>query len=794
MFYSLGRLVARYWYVFVIAWGACLGLALAFGADWEAVTRSGEVNFLPADAPSRRGEELFQKAFPGEYAASTIAVVIARAGEKLQPQDRHFVDKVLAPALEDLALNEKDSTLVTRIRTPADEEGGILLVSPDKQAALIVLELEAAFQDRRSNTIVGHIEGVLSKLRNDGKVPSGLAMNITGSATAGRDLVEAEDQTARSIQTWTIGIVIGLLLLMYRAPVVALIPLVTVAVAVKVSMALIGVLAGFGILPLSRDIGIFITVLVYGAGVDYCLFLLGRYHEELEHGIPDVEALADSIGHVGVAVSASAGTVIAGIAMLSFARFGKLHEAGIGIPIALSIGLVASLTLSPALLRLFGKCAFWPQPVGQECLTAKPARLVTRVFQWNMLPNYWQRFGPALLRHPGIILTMTLAVMFPFALLAVRHYRDQNFNPLSDLPAGSPSVAGTQVLAQHFPPGMLGPATVLLHDDQIDFRSKHGVDLITQLSNTLRAQKDQLDLADIRSIATPLGISPAAEAAVAQVKLKKEEVQAALQDRALSVYVSHVDGFQGTVTRLDLTFVADPLSQAGLDDLGRLEHIFQSELPAGLRGARIDYVGSSASIYDLSSIKQADQQRIEILVSLVVFLLLLLVFRRLVVSLYLIFSVLFSYLATLGVTFLLFGWLDGAGYTGLDWKVPIFLFTILVAVGEDYNIFLLTRVQEEQKRHGLMRGVPIAVSRTGRVISSCGLLMAGTFASLLSGSLNAMHQLGFALAFGILLDTLVVRPILVPSFLLVLQHPALGSVGRYMAFGQHLPGARLTAG
>src|SRR5262249_54019024 len=154
------------------------------------------------------------------------------------------------------------------------------------------------------------------------------------------------------------------------------------------------------------------------------------------------------------------------------------------------------------------------------------------------------------------------------------------------------------------------------------------------------------------------------------------------------------------------------------------------------------------------------------------------------ISLYLVASVLFSYLATLGATYLLFWLLDPVGFAGLDWKVPIFLFTILVAVGEDYNIFLISRIREEQRRHGSLKGITVGLARTGRVISSCGFIMAGTFATLLSGSLVAMKQLGFALALGILLDTLLVRPVLVPAMLILLQSGRLGRWGQWLALMQ----------
>lgn len=798
-------LVRRAWPLVLAFWGLLFVGTWLAAPPWDEVAQDRIFDFLPAEAPSRRAEEIYARAFPEDQASSNIVILLYRTAPRTGDlkQELAFIDSTVEPALRKIAESEGglagqtapsdeplfsdessapvappspsllSRSIIARIRTPNGLGTGPLLISPDGQALLVLVDLTTDYLSRQHWPTISKVEDVVRALRQDVNKPAGLELAVTGSAVIGRDRTQAQLHSAQATQRLTIILVIGLLILLYRAPLAALLPLVTVFMAIEIALNLLAILARANVITLFEDIPIYVTILAYGAGVDYCLFLTARYKERLDQGASPAEAVTDAVAGVGAALVASAATVICGIAMMMFAQFEKFREGGVAIPISLVLVLAATLTFTPALLRLAGRWVFWPgqirrrTPVNRD---GNPGPEPRSLFQ-----REWFWVAHVLKRRPGTIWLITVAMMAPFALAAILLYNQISFDMVGNLPESAPSVAGTRVLEEHFPPGMLGPATILLVQPDIDFASETGRQLVQGITRRLREHDEELGVADIRTLTAPLGITTAADNTLGSSDLPEDVRQEALRRGALEHYTTALGERARTGTRLDLVLTDSPFSSRGMASLDEIEQAIYEAVPENLRAkARLYSHGLTASVRDLSHIVRQDRTRIELLVMTAVFLILLVLLRQLVVTLYLLASVLFSYCATLGVSFLVFWLLDPAGFTGIDWRVAIFLFTILVAVGEDYNIFLLTRVREEEAHHGPIDGVTQALIRTGPIISSCGIIMAGTFASLLAASLSELRQLGFALAFGVLLDTFVVRPILVPAFL-ILWRSARGS-------------------
>ncbi len=788
MILSFGELVNRNWLLILVAWFA-LVVGLRWAApEWDKVTRDGHFSFLPDDSPSRCADKLFNQAFPHDLRANSIVLVVARHSDRgLEDNDFAFITDVLKPRLATIAAPDQASEgtgsrpmdrepIVWRICAFDDEAIGSLLVSDDRRATLVILGLTGDFFSRRNRPTIGAIESLLDDLTREGVVPPGLDLSPTGSAVVGRDIMRATENSARAIGHWTIVLVVFLTIVIFRAPLLALIPLLTMYFAMDVAPNSLALLADAGVIGLFKDIEAYSTVVVYASGIDYSLFLISRFQEELETGTDIQQGVCGALGKVGTAIAASAATEIAGIGMMSFAEFGKFHESGIAIAFSLVVMLLAVLTLTPALLRLAGRRAFWPNR--QAASIGERPRARPEPARENCSRMLWDRIAQAVLGRPGTFWLVSTALMTPFAVVGVACYNHLNYGLVGNLPRQAASAHGTRVLERHFPAGATGPVNLLIRNSQIDFRSREGVKAIAALTERLRAHRGELRIADIRSLATPWGASGVAAAAGGPIRRLFRT--ATVRRRALAYFVTSDKTLDSHVTRLELALEIDPFSEPAMDVVNRLEAAVNAMLPDELRsGSEIRFSGSTASLRDLRTVGGRDRTRTNLLVVASVSVILVILLRKVVLTLYLMLTVVFSYLVTLGVTFTVFDLADREGFPGLDLTVPLFLFTVLIAVGADYNILLVTRVHEEEQRHGCERGVAVALARTGPIISSCGFIMAGTFLSLMiAGQLAPMTQLGFALAFGVLLDTFVVRPILVPAYLLLVHRGCFGSFGK----------------
>lgn len=527
--------------------------------------------------------------------------------------------------------------------------------------------------------------------------PDGLQMNITGPAAYAADFGEAFEGIDTTLLLAAGIVVIAALLLTYRSPVLWLLPVITAAVALTISQAVIYLLAEYADLTVNAQSAGILTVLVFGAGTDYALLLVARYREELRRHEDRHEAMAFALRRAGPAIVASAATVAAGMLALLVAEMNSTRGMGPVLAIGIIIALAAMITLLPALLVIVGRWIFWP--VKPRFGTTDPTAT-----------GFWSRVGTGISRRPRTVWVATVLILgaMAFGLTDLKSGVLSNQDALID---ETDSAVGERVAAEHFPAGAGQPVVVIANADQAD---------------AVRTAIEDTD--GIRGVAQPTVIGD------------KAMINGELADPADS------DAARDTVDRVRDSVHAVP----GADAI------------AG---------GDSAIAADASRASADDNWLVMPLILAVVFLILALLLRAVVAPLVLIATVVLSFAASLGASAFVFQ--NIFDFAGTDSSFPLFVFVFLVALGIDYNIFLMTRVREEvQHNHGTKRGALVGLAATGGVITSAGLVLAGTFAVLGTIPMVAFAEIGFAVAFGVLLDTLVVRAVLVTALNM--------EIGRYM--------------
>jgi RND superfamily putative drug exporter len=774
MFNFLGQLAARHPWKIICAWLLLAGLLILAVPAWESKAHDEDIRFLPGRCACVRGYHLMGQAFPHELDCSRITFALERPNTQLVPGDFTLVDQLVAD-LEQLHKAD-DALKIGKIYSYKDPLIGRRLTSQDGTCTLIQVSLDTPYLALQTREAVDRTESVLRR-RMAAAGPDVPELLTTGTAGIGRDLIEAGGNSLERTTLATVLLVIGILLLVYRAPLLVLVPLLTIGLSVCVALRMLALFTQIPGVHLVNVSQLFAIVLLYGAGTDYCLFLISRYREELDGGRSCPDAIRRSVGAVGAALAASAGTVICGLSMMGFAEFAKVRCAGPAIALALAIALLASLTLTPALLRLFGRGVFWPRrfpraaPKGTNTLTLEPAgNLAAETAPSSWL---WEWLSRLVAARPLLIWSVSVLVLLPLAILGLS--TTPICKPTGELAPSSPSVRGLEAIQRHFTAGETGPITVMLISP-IEWNSLEGRQLIGKVGEELARLEN---VAEVRSLVQPLGKMPPPPrekggnllgGLIKGLSGQMGNLLGAGSAAARDHYLGTVAGASGTshVTRFDVVLRSDPFDTRSTSTLEEIENWLGRELPQmpiPMGWVQSECYGVTVYSRDMAAITQSDRLRVNVLVMGGIFLILVVLIKRVWVGAYLLATVLLSYFATLGATTLLGTLFSGNPLGQMDWRVPFFLFTMLAAVGEDYNILLVSRILQERKKRGNQEGIRRGLSRTGGTITACGMIMAGTFATLMLGGLNTLIQIGFALAFGVLLDTFLVRPFLVPAFL-----------------------------
>ncbi|HEV2412983.1 MAG TPA: MMPL family transporter [Candidatus Saccharimonadales bacterium] len=743
LFGAIGRFSVRFRWLILLVWIVGVYSSIHYLPSLSDVTQSNNNSFLPSSAPSQKAINLLSNAFGKSANAASIPVIVAtNNGAQLSQSDQ--------AAISNLSTALSHVSGVKEVRNEGD--------SADGQATQLYLEA-ASSSNTDPTPLVNSIRSTISKT----PMPKDLQVHLTGQVATEVDNSKKSGSTNSQLQLGAVAFIIVLLLLIFRAPLAPIVTLIPPFLVVLLSGPIIAEAAQHG-LKVSSLAQLLLTVLVLGAGTDYGLFLIFRVREELQGGLAPKEAIVKALSRVGESITFSAATVVAALLSLLLATF-QLYST-LGAPLAIGIGLMllAGLTLLPALLAILGRAVFWPSK---------------RYKNANKKSGIWGRIAASVIQRPVPVLVAGVAVFGCLALF-VLHYQSGGFGGTTTSPSGSDSAKGNALLTKHYPSSSANPTAVLFVLPQSAWQNPAPLATIQselEASSQFNDVNGPLNLNGIKI--TPLEITklhkqfgsislasmqnsskPPADVLASPVLMKEYELY-----HVLANFISS----DGKTVEFAVNLTAgDPSSTAALNATPSVRARVQ-QIADNVHATNNGVIGEPTALYDISTISNSDLRKSIPVAIVVIGILLAVLLRSLVAPLYLIVSVALSYLAALGVSVIAFMLIDHQ--SGLSFVLPFLMFIFLLALGEDYNILVMTRIREEAHGLPLRKAVSQALTTTGTTVTSAGLVLAGTFAvfAIVGGSSSdEIKDIGVGLALGILLDTFLVRTLLVPSTVVLL--------------------------
>jgi putative drug exporter of the RND superfamily len=544
----------------------------------------------------------------------------------------------------------------------------------------------------------------------------GLQARFSGPSGISVDATRLFESADFQLMIATVLIILIILLAIYRSPILAIIPLLAVGLAYLVVSPLLGGMVERGWIAKDGQAISIMIVLLFGAGTDYCLFLIARYRDLLQAEANKYEALASAVRESIGAIVMSGLTVVIGLGALGLADYGAFQRFAVPFSLGILITGIAVITLLPAMLSVLGRAAFWPFVPRTPEMAEAHARKKNKPYKEPKANHRFMRaVGDYATNNPWRVIAATSIILVGLAIASsgIRY----NYDLLSAFPDEMDSLEGFALIEENFTAGELAPVRLIVDTGGKD------VDLSSQLA------------------ALPY------VGAVGEVETGRSNPDYQLYE-------------------VDLK--RNPYSNEAMDDVEQMKSDVTGLLADHDLSDTAFWIGGETSKQiDERNVQKADERRIQPVIILIIFLVLLLYLRAIVTSIQLMATVLVSFLAALGG-----GWLVITGILGheaMSGTIPLYSFVFIIALGNDYNIFMISDIWKNRKR-GLGHQASIAggVASTGAVITSAGLILAGTFAVLASLPIQVLVQFGIVTAIGILLDTFIVRPLLVPALIMVL--------------------------
>ena len=562
--------------------------------------------------------------------------------------------------------------------------------------------------------------------------------NLTGPATILRDAVKIFQSIDLRITLVTILVVIVIMFFIYRAPGLVFIPLFILVSALMVARFVAALVVDLTGLPLNDQVTSIMSVLLFGVGTNYVLFIVARYREEITNSSDRFRAMESAMRKVGPSIIGSSMTTVVAMFLLIFSTLGSFKTMGPMLAITVSIMLIVALTVLPAAIVLMSRLAFWPSRTiaSQQNLVTKPI---------------WEKIGRFVVNRPKTVFLVTTAILLIAITPSFRMV--PSFNFIDGFPDDVESKSGYALLKKGFAPGDLSPTSVFIHTPDHDV-----IDHSAFIEGLANAIEDNPGVNYVKGMTRPYG----------------SYIGQQVDEASLKMFNSP----DGTTSRLDVSLMGDPYSEKALTVIEDIRSIIQSTINSqSITGVEVLVGGDTAVQLDTKTVIDEDTRLLAPLILFAILCVLILIQRSFVAPLYLLFSVIISYAATFGISIFIFQ--DILNHTGVAYSNGIWIFVFLVALGADYNIFVIARIKEETERLGFNEGIAVAVGKTGGVVTSAGIILASTFAVLTTLPLRDVFQLGMAVMLGVLIDTFVVRTLLVPSMAAILKNyswwPLLGS-------------------